>query len=1318
MFNFFNKFAIWIVYFSVLLLFSTTLYAADSILYVDLSGDGTEIYGLEKDDSNGYETSPVNVYDSNGNKVSLSRDTSKCKLFASVKALDAITNKTFTSYETNLDLGVSAGIFTSTDVLQTIAADSTGFCNLYEIGWSGGSSIVVTAVSLIVDTATEGGSLLLAYKTGLKAIALQKIYLDIAKSIIEQGESNSYISYDQVKLAYLLLRASEALGDTAHAVFKIVKESATVDGEEAFKDLVQANLGTACSYITTGLCSPFTAVASLIGAMWSGWCEGYEAGELLANVTWEIWKLTKEALSLRDDIFALMEDKTSFPANFFFYEPDESLLENQPPVPNFFFNNTRVTIGEAIAVDASDSIDPDGDNFTYKWSIIGPDDSSTTMADDSAVVTQFKPDEPGVYTVKLTLFDGKESSSNSGSVYAEKEEKNEAPTAVIEASDTKVTIGTKITVSGSSSYDVDGDSISGSHTWSLIVPDGSGSELSATTGESVSFTPDTEGSYTSILTVSDGESSSSSRKSIQATDTYPTIEVDIEDDGGRHIYIWDLDVGECQFKSVGAFTVPEGEKWRYIKIAGSKEDIILIARWNEKPEPRDDNWKSMCQSGYNIDDRFKGTELSFRDSTEIYKFDTGDRYPGETLYIYAYSPDGEEGGGVSGYSVNSIVRVSYDLDDDGVPDYEEDEACLNNSKESFDSDGDGVCNNEDQFDNDPAAYLDDDGDGYPDTWISGYSESDSITGLTLDLFTNNSSEWIDSDSDGIGDNEDQFDDDAAASVDTDGDGYPDAWNDGKSEEDSTTGLTLDKFIDDAAAVIDNDDDGHPGRWNIDKTESDSTTGLTIDRFDDDPLEWADTDLDGVGDNSDWAPEDLTEWADTDGDGVGDNADVAPNDPERWKNTAPVFVDIDELSVNQGQSMTLSLVVTDSDGDEITYSLIRAQEFIRLEENVLEISAALTTDPGEYAIIVKAADGFGGTDFFNITLTVVADADGDGLSDELEALMGTASDDKDTDDDGIPDGSEDSNHNGIVDEGETNPLSIDTDGDGIQDGTESGLSSDDISSDTDTSVFIPDNDGSIDTDPTLADSDGDGLSDGLEDYNQNGSIDSCEPDPSIQTVTVTVDMDNDGDVDGTDLFTFVTSLSDDSFDGCMNIVSGYLGYTDFPSDPDNDGILSDGDYSGIKGDTPCVNGVMTDCDDNCPDTYNPDQADSDGDGVGDACDSSQHFAVTTGKYGIYDNLDDICKSTFGHEYRIADWNDIVAYYNAGADPDDIMGTSTQTVHAFVTRNGSHFWSGDRHYIASRNNHSPHSGYLSHANIDNHLFDLGSWYSDYCILCYEE
>jgi sugar lactone lactonase YvrE len=128
---------------------------------------------------------------------------------------------------------------------------------------------------------------------------------------------------------------------------------------------------------------------------------------------------------------------------------------------------------------------------------------------------------------------------------------------------------------------------------------------------------------------------------------------------------------------------------------------------------------------------------------------------------------------------------------------------------------------------------------------------------------------------------------------------------------------------------------------------------------------------------------------------------------------------------------------------------------------------------------------------------VKDADGDGLEDGLEYRTCTEPDDADTDDDGIPDGKEDANHNGKVDRDETHPCEADTDKDDIQDGTELGYTLVDIDNAyTDTGFFQPDLDPTTTTDPSNPDTDGDGLKDGGEDTNHNGRFDRGETDPNF------------------------------------------------------------------------------------------------------------------------------------------------------------------------------------------------------------------------------
>jgi hypothetical protein len=77
------------------------------------------------------------------------------------------------------------------------------------------------------------------------------------------------------------------------------------------------------------------------------------------------------------------------------------------------------------------------------------------------------------------------------------------------------------------------------------------------------------------------------------------------------------------------------------------------------------------------------------------------------------------------------------------------------------------------------------------------------------------------------------------------------------------------------------------------------------------------------------------------------------------------------------------------------------------------------------------------------------------------------------------------------------------------------------------------------------------------------------------------------------------------------------------DFDEDGILNDGDLNGQYADHRCTGGATAHCDDNCPGTPNADQADGDGDLVGDACDNCP-AAPDTDQFDIdRDGIGDAC-----------------------------------------------------------------------------------------------
>jgi len=123
--------------------------------------------------------------------------------------------------------------------------------------------------------------------------------------------------------------------------------------------------------------------------------------------------------------------------------------------------------------------------------------------------------------------------------------------------------------------------------------------------------------------------------------------------------------------------------------------------------------------------------------------------------------------------------------------------------------------------------------------------------------------------------------------------------------------------------------------------------------------------------------------------------------------------------------------------------------------------------------------FGGEQMLTI-VERARDADVDGLPDTLEQASCTNKLDIDSDDDGISDGIEDINRNGIVDQGETDPCNVDSDNDGVQDGTEKGAMVGFSDPDgegpllgTDLSIFIADPDPTVRSDPTVANNTGGG-----------------------------------------------------------------------------------------------------------------------------------------------------------------------------------------------------------------------------------------------------
>ena len=267
-------------------------------------------------------------------------------------------------------------------------------------------------------------------------------------------------------------------------------------------------------------------------------------------------------------------------------------------------------------------------------------------------------------------------------------------------------------------------------------------------------------------------------------------------------------------------------------------------------------------------------------------------------------------------------------------------------------------------------------------------------------------------------------------------------------------------------------------------------------------------------------------ADSDGDGLSDDFEEAigsdPNDADSDDDGA-----IDGIEPNAGADSDgdglIDVLDPDSDNDGLLDGTELGQD---CDDPATDAAAgfcvadadggATTTDPSN-----PDTDGGGasdGSEDFNLNGQLDAadgetdptagngaddggltDSDGDGLSDEMEATLGSNPNDADSDDDGTPDGLEPNPSLDMDGDGSIDILDPDSDGDGLFDGTEMGLDCSNAATDSAAKACIPDGDkGTTTTSPLNSDTDGGTIPDGDEDTDHDGVLDPNETDPNDGT----------------------------------------------------------------------------------------------------------------------------------------------------------------------------------------------------------------------------
>jgi hypothetical protein len=278
-------------------------------------------------------------------------------------------------------------------------------------------------------------------------------------------------------------------------------------------------------------------------------------------------------------------------------------------------------------------------------------------------------------------------------------------------------------------------------------------------------------------------------------------------------------------------------------------------------------------------------------------------------------------------------------------------------------------------------------------------------------------------------------------------------------------------------------------------------------------------------------------------------------------------------VAAGKPFRHAVTAIDPEGQPLSYALSLAPSGMAIDSagNVSWAPQASDLAKGDVPVLLRVADDKGGQTLQRWTLSA-EDADGDGLREGVERVLGLSPTNADSDGNRVKDGDEDTDRDGLSNLAEqranTSPLLADSDGDGLEDKDELAGGTNPLARDTDGDGLTDSEERKHKTDPKRADTDGDGATDLQE----------------VRAATDPVNPGSDSDGDG---------LSDD--------LERALGSNPLLADTDGDGLR---DAQELKKQTSAV------------------AADTDGDGVSDAQDPHPLLARDSDGDGLSDDREEI------------------------------------------------------------------------------------------------